>query len=148
MDAIKRDRSNLFWSEWETVTERTRHLLKRHTGHSIMLTVDPCALSYAKRQYKYQHKRKAADCANSQDRRKGGSIWQLSTPNHTTIRKGKQMNEERTITISTEEYAELMMCRTRLNILATYAEQNERTSYLDREFIALIIGAKRKEEKA
>ena len=58
------------------------------------------------------------------------------------------MNEERTITISTEEYAELMMCRTRLNILATYAEQNERTSYLDREFIALIIGAKRKEEKA
>ena len=58
------------------------------------------------------------------------------------------MNEERTITISTEEYAELMMCRTRLNILATYAEQNERTSYLDREFIALILGVKRKEEKA
>lgn len=63
MDAIKRDRSNLFWSEWETVTERTRHLLKRHTGHSIMLTVDPCALSYAERQYKYQHKRKAAPTA-------------------------------------------------------------------------------------
>ena len=55
---------------------------------------------------------------------------------------------ENTITISIEEYAELIMCRSRLNILATYAEQNERTSYLDREFIALIIGAKRKEEKA
>lgn len=70
MDAIKRDRANLFWSEWEAVTERTRHLLKRHTDHSIMLTVDPLALSYAERQYKYQHKRKAADRANSQDRQK------------------------------------------------------------------------------
>ena len=69
MDAIKRDRSNLFWSEWEAVTERTRHLLKRHTSHSIMLTVDPLALSYAERQYKYQHKRKAADRANSHNRR-------------------------------------------------------------------------------
>ena len=58
------------------------------------------------------------------------------------------MNEERTITISIEEYAELIMCRSRLNILVTYAEQNERTSYLDREFIALILGTKRKEEKA
>lgn len=57
------------------------------------------------------------------------------------------MNEERTITISTEEYAELIMCRTRLNILATYAEQNERTSYLDREFIALILGVSKKEVK-
>ena len=57
------------------------------------------------------------------------------------------MNEN-TITISTEEYAELMMCRTRLNILATYAEQNERTSYLDREFIALILGVKRSERNA
>ena len=55
---------------------------------------------------------------------------------------------ENTITISTEEYAELMMCRTRLNILATYAEQNERTSYLDREFIALILGVKRSERNA
>ena len=55
------------------------------------------------------------------------------------------MNDN-TITISTEEYAELIMCRSRLNILATYAEQNERTSYLDREFIALILGVKRKEE--
>ena len=57
------------------------------------------------------------------------------------------MNDN-TITISIEEYAELIMCRSRLNILATYAEQNERTSYLDREFIALILGVKRKEEKA
>lgn len=57
------------------------------------------------------------------------------------------MNEERTITISTEEYAELIMCRSRLNILATYAEQNERTSYLDRECIALILGASKKEVK-
>lgn len=53
---------------------------------------------------------------------------------------------ENTITISIEEYAELIMCRSRLNILATYAEQNERTSYLDREFIALILGVKRKKE--
>ena len=57
------------------------------------------------------------------------------------------MNEERTITISTEEYAELIMSRSRLNILATYAEQSVRT-YLDGEFIALILGVKMKEEKA
>lgn len=56
------------------------------------------------------------------------------------------MSEERTITISTEEYAELIMCRTRLNILATYAEQSER-SYLDGEFIALILGVSKKEVK-
>lgn len=56
------------------------------------------------------------------------------------------MNEERTITISTEEYAELIMCRSRLNILATYTEKNER-SYLDAEFIALILGASKKEVK-
>ena len=56
------------------------------------------------------------------------------------------MSEERTITISTEEYAEFMMCRTRLNILATYVEQNNK-SYLDDEFIALILGASKKEVK-
>ena len=56
------------------------------------------------------------------------------------------MNDN-TITISIEEYAELIMCRSRLNILATYAEQNERTSYLDREFIALILGVSKKEVK-
>ena len=55
------------------------------------------------------------------------------------------MNET-TITISTEEYAELIMCRTRLNILATYTEQNDR-SYLDAEFIALILGASKKGAK-
>lgn len=53
------------------------------------------------------------------------------------------MSEERTITISTEEYAELVMCRTRLNILATYVEQNDK-SYLDDEFITLILGASKK----
>lgn len=52
------------------------------------------------------------------------------------------MNETN-ISISTEEYAELIMCRTRLNILATYVEQSER-SYLDAEFIALILGASKK----
>lgn len=56
------------------------------------------------------------------------------------------MNDN-TITISTEEYAELIMCRSRLNILVTYAEQSGRT-YLDGEFIALILGVKMKEEKA
>lgn len=56
------------------------------------------------------------------------------------------MNDN-TITISTEEYAELIMSRSRLNILATYAEQSGRT-YLDGEFIALILGVKMKEEKA
>ena len=55
------------------------------------------------------------------------------------------MNETN-ISISTEDYAELIMCRTRLNILATYTEQNER-SYLDAEFIALILGASKKEVK-
>lgn len=53
---------------------------------------------------------------------------------------------ETTITISTEEYAELMMCRIRLNILATYAEQSDR-SYLDSKFIALILGVSKKEVK-
>lgn len=57
------------------------------------------------------------------------------------------MNEERTITISTEEYAELIMCRTRLNILATYAEQRGK-SYFEEEFIALILGVKRSERNA
>ena len=56
------------------------------------------------------------------------------------------MNEERTITISTEEYAELIMCRTRLNILATYVEQREK-SYLEEDFIALILGVSKKEVK-
>ena len=55
------------------------------------------------------------------------------------------MNETN-ISISTEEYAELIMCRTRLNILATYTEQSER-SYLDAEFIALILGASKKGAK-
>lgn len=51
---------------------------------------------------------------------------------------------ENTITISTEEYAELIMCRTRLNILATYAEQRGK-NYFEEEFIALILGVKRSE---
>ena len=53
---------------------------------------------------------------------------------------------ENTITISTEEYAELIMCRTRLNILATYAEQRGK-NYFEEEVIVLILGASKKEVK-
>ena len=71
MDEIKRNRDHLFWSEWEAVTKRTRNLLKRHTDHSIILTVDPVLLrdSINHQQWKNRHK-KAADRANSQDRQK------------------------------------------------------------------------------
>ena len=71
MDEIKRDRGHLFWSEWEAVTKRTRNLLKRRTGHCIMLTADPELLkdSQVHQRWKDRHK-KAVDCANSQDRQK------------------------------------------------------------------------------
>lgn len=49
------------------------------------------------------------------------------------------MNEERTITISTEEYAELMMCRSIVNILAAYVDLED-THYLDHDFVATILG--------
>ena len=54
------------------------------------------------------------------------------------------MNDN-TITISTEEYAELLMCRTRLNILTTYAEQKDTRHYLDSDYVALILGIQKKE---
>lgn len=49
------------------------------------------------------------------------------------------MNEERTITISTEEYAELMMCRAKLNILAAYVDRAD-VHYLDSDFVTAILG--------
>lgn len=71
MDAIKRDRANLFWSEWEAVTERTRNLLKRYADHCIFFTVNPVLLKDAMHQQDERNKRKkAADRANSQDRQK------------------------------------------------------------------------------
>ena len=48
-----------------------------------------------------------------------------------------------TVTISTEEYQELLMCRTRLNILSAYVEDSDRC-YLDDHFVALILGVTRK----
>lgn len=50
------------------------------------------------------------------------------------------MNEERNITISTEEYAELMMCRSIVNILSAYVDREDTTHYLDRDFVATILG--------
>lgn len=49
------------------------------------------------------------------------------------------MNEERTITISTEEYAELMMCRSIVNILSAYVDRAD-THYLDNDFVSAILG--------
>lgn len=55
------------------------------------------------------------------------------------------MNET-TITISTEEYSELIMCRIRLNILANYVDNNKK-SYLDDDYIMFILGVQKKEVK-
>lgn len=49
------------------------------------------------------------------------------------------MSEERTITISTEEYAELMMCRSIVNILSAYVDRAD-THYLDSDFVSAILG--------
>ena len=75
MDAIKRDRSNLFWPEWEAVTKRTRNLLKRRTGHCIMLTADPKLLKDSQVHQRWKDRRKkAADRSNSHNRQKVESI--------------------------------------------------------------------------
>lgn len=58
MDAIKRDRANLFWLEWEAVTEITRNLLTRYTDHSIIFTVNPVLLKDAIHQQDQRDKRK------------------------------------------------------------------------------------------
>lgn len=49
------------------------------------------------------------------------------------------MGEERTITISTEEYAELMMCRSIVNILSAYVDRAD-LHYLDSDFVSAILG--------
>lgn len=51
-----------------------------------------------------------------------------------------------TITISTEEYTELIMCRIRLNILANYVDDNKK-SYFDDDYIRFILGVRKKEVK-
>lgn len=56
------------------------------------------------------------------------------------------MNESTTVTISIEEYKELIMSRIKLNTLAAYVDAKE-TVYLDREYIEFILGVKRKEVK-
>lgn len=62
--------TSAFWREWEAVMLATQATLSRYRSHRIKFTVDTVALSYAARQKKYQHKRKAVDRANDQDRQK------------------------------------------------------------------------------
>lgn len=52
------------------------------------------------------------------------------------------MNEERTITISIEEYKELLMSRIKLNTLAAYVDSANRKNApcFDSEYISFILG--------
>ena len=50
------------------------------------------------------------------------------------------MNESTTVTISIEEYKELLMSRIKLNTLAAYIDHAGTSSYLDREYIGFILG--------
>ena len=72
MDEIKRDRGHLFWSEWEAVTKRTRNLLKRRTGHCIMLTADPKLLkdSQVHQRWKDRHKKAAPTAPTAETAKK------------------------------------------------------------------------------
>lgn len=54
------------------------------------------------------------------------------------------MNESTTVTISLADYEMLLMCRNKLNILGTYVDRED-THYLDRDFVALILGVQTKE---
>ena len=72
-----------------------------------------------------------------------GGTWGCSTSIISNMKGDFKMNNAETITINTEEYAELIMCRTRLNILSTYVEHSDKC-YLDDNFIALILGVTRK----
>ena len=74
-DAIKRTADNVFWTEWAAVTAHTRELLRMYEDHDIVLTVNARKLDEAIHQQDVRKQRKkAADCANSQDRQKVESI--------------------------------------------------------------------------
>lgn len=57
------------------------------------------------------------------------------------------MNESTTVTISIEEYKELLMSRIKLNTLAAYMDSAEASDYLDREYVGFILGVSKKEVK-
>ena len=74
-DAIKRTADNVFWTECEAVTAHTRELLRMYEDHDIVLTVNARKLAEAIHQQDVRKERKkAADCSNSQNRRKVESI--------------------------------------------------------------------------
>ena len=74
-DAIKRTADNVFWTEWAAVTAHTRELLRMYEDHDIVLTVNARKLAEAIHQADVRKaKEKAADCANSHNRRKVESI--------------------------------------------------------------------------
>lgn len=50
------------------------------------------------------------------------------------------MNESTTVTISIEEYKELLMSRIKLNTLAAYMDSAEASHYIDREYVGFILG--------
>lgn len=56
-----------FWKEWQIVILATKYTLSRYREHCISFTVNEELRTEAKRAEKYRVK-KAADCANSQDR--------------------------------------------------------------------------------
>ena len=69
--------------------------------------------------------------------------WDIVMKN---LYEGRNKMNETTITISTEEYTELIMCRIRLNILADYVDDNKK-SYFDDDYIRFILGVRKKEVK-
>lgn len=58
--------TSAFWDEWRVVMLATQATLSRYRAHCIRFTVNPVALAEATRQSEFKHRKKAADCANSQ----------------------------------------------------------------------------------
>ncbi len=79
-DAIKRTADDVFWIEWAAVTAHTRELLRMYEDHDIVLTVNARKLAEAIHQQDVRKERKkAADCSNSQNRRKV-ETWEKFPP--------------------------------------------------------------------
>lgn len=79
-DAIKRTADDVFWTEWAAVTAHTKELLRMYKDHDIVLTVNARKLAEAIHQQDVRKERKkAADCSNSQNRRKV-ETWEKFPP--------------------------------------------------------------------
>ena len=50
------------------------------------------------------------------------------------------MDESTTVTISLEEYKELIMSRIKLNTLSAYMDSAQASHFVDREYVGFILG--------